>query len=92
MRFISRNECITVAVDFTASNGLIDSSSSLHYFDIYGNKQNPYEEALSTISSILVNYDSDQLISAYGFGGVPKYLKSRQVSHCFNLNGTENPQ
>ena len=82
---------ISVAIDFTASNGLINNPLSLHYLDINSNKLNPYEEALSAVSLILVNYDSDQIISAYGFGGILGFQKSKQVSHCFHLNGTIDP-
>jgi hypothetical protein len=27
----------------------------------------------------------------FGFGGIPKYLGSKSVSHCFNLTGLQNP-
>ena len=39
-----------------------------------------------------MNYDSDQLIPAFGFGGVPLYTGTGEVSHCFHLNGSENSQ
>ena len=82
---------MSVAVDFTASNGEISSPLSLHYRNPTG-QLNQYETALMSVSSILVNYDSDQLIPAFGFGGIPGFLGSREVSHCFHLNGEENPQ
>ena len=82
---------LTVAVDFTGSNGDVTHSSSLHYRNPTG-QLNQYETALMSVSSILVNYDSDQLIPAYGFGGIPVYLGTKMTSHCFHLNGGENPQ
>ena len=82
---------MSVAVDFTGSNGEVSSPLSLHYRNPTG-QLNQYETALLSVSSILVNYDSDQLIPAFGFGGVPGFLGSRVVSHCFHLNGGENPQ
>ena len=82
---------LTVAVDFTASNGNVVDPSSLHYINPSG-QFNQYETALMNVGSILVNYDSDQLIPAFGFGGAPIYLGTGDVSHCFHLNGQENPQ
>lgn len=82
---------LTVAVDFTASNGPVTYPDSLHYINQNGNL-NQYEAALMTVGGILMNYDSDQLIPAFGFGGVPLYTQTNQVSHCFHLNGTEKPE
>ena len=82
---------LTVAVDFTGSNGDPADYSSLHYRNPSG-QLNQYETALTNVGSILVNYDSDQLIPAFGFGGVPGYFGTGEVSHCFHLNGQENPQ
>lgn len=82
---------LTVGVDFTASNGPVTYADSLHYLDPSG-RPNQYETALQTVGSILVNYDSDQMIPSFGFGAVPSYNPAKQVSHCFHLNGSEDPR
>ena len=82
---------LTVAVDFTGSNGDITDPTSLHYVNPTG-QQNQYQSALMNVGTILTNYDTDKLITAYGFGGIPYYIGNGIVSHCFHLNGTENPQ
>lgn len=82
---------LSVAIDFTASNGPIQYPDSLHYMNPTG-QMNEYQAALHSVGSILVNYDSDRLIPAFGFGGIPLYSGTNEVSHCFHLNGAENPQ
>eukprot|EP00344_Euplotes_crassus_P009233 CAMPEP_0197010392 /NCGR_PEP_ID=MMETSP1380-20130617/54098_1 /TAXON_ID=5936 /ORGANISM="Euplotes crassus, Strain CT5" /LENGTH=303 /DNA_ID=CAMNT_0042432281 /DNA_START=664 /DNA_END=1575 /DNA_ORIENTATION=+ len=82
---------LTCAVDFTLSNGEAQSQDSLHYINPNGS-MNQYEQAILTVGQVLENYDTDNLIPAFGFGGIPLYSGSRSVSHCFHLNGNENPQ
>ena len=57
---------ISVAVDFTASNGTPSSPSSLHYT---GSGNNPYQQAIQQVGQIVVEYDTDKMVSAFGFGG-----------------------
>jgi hypothetical protein len=52
------------------------------------NQMNPYERCIWEIGSIVCPYDTDQLFSVYGFGGLPP--RERVVSHCFPL--TFDPQ
>ena len=82
---------LTVAIDFTGSNGTITSKSSLHYLNPIG-EPNQYEKALTAVGSVLINYDSDLCFPAFGFGGIPNFLESKKVSHWFNLNGSKNPE
>lgn len=82
---------LTVAVDFTASNGPVNYADSLHYIDPTG-RPNQYQSALTNIGAILENYDSDKKIPAFGFGGTPLYMGTNEVSHCFHLNGMPNPE
>ncbi len=54
---------LMVGIDFTASNGNPNAPNSLHFI----NKQNPhnlnmYQQAILAIGSILMNYDSDQMV------------------------------
>ena len=43
--------------------------------------------AIRSVASVLVPYDSDQMIPVFGFGA---RMRDGSVSHCFPLNG--NPQ
>ena len=76
---------LTVAIDFTGSNGNPTHASSLHY--IYGNKPSQYERAIKACGDIVGYYDFDQLYPCFGFGAkinnVPKLL--------FNLNFKQDP-
>lgn len=93
MDFIRGGETLSfiLAVDFTASNGDPKSSDSLHYVKPNGGL-NQYQSAILGISEIVLNYDNDRMIPAFGFGGKPHYqtLNSSKVMHCFPLTG--NPQ
>lgn len=75
---------LTIGIDFTASNGLATSNSSLHY--IQEGHQNEYEKALRILGSILSKYDSDQRFSLFGFGGKPQWIQPLVVNHSFALN------
>eukprot|EP00826_Nyctotherus_ovalis_P056715 TRINITY_DN7715_c0_g1_i5.p1 TRINITY_DN7715_c0_g1~~TRINITY_DN7715_c0_g1_i5.p1 ORF type:complete len:618 (+),score=175.02 TRINITY_DN7715_c0_g1_i5:73-1854(+) len=73
---------LSIAIDFTASNGYPRSKSSLHYFNP---KTNPYINAIQSIGRVLQEYDSDKNIPVFGFGAQP--LEVNRISHCFSLNG-----
>lgn len=62
---------LIVAIDFTGSNGSPTSPTSLHYMN--SNSLNQYQTAIRAVGEILLNYDSDKLIPAFGFGAKPKY-------------------
>ena len=79
---------LDIAIDYTESNGLPSSKSSLHYIKAEGG--NDYEKAIKSCGKIIANYDYDQLFPVYGFGGIPP--NSNKVSHCFNINFDENPE
>eukprot|EP00041_Stephanoeca_diplocostata_P031275 m.971104 g.971104 ORF g.971104 m.971104 type:complete len:571 (-) comp23926_c0_seq9:3608-5320(-) len=74
----------TFAIDFTGSNGNPQLPSSLHYNNPY--QPNMYVQAIQQIGSILMDYDTDKLFPAFGYGGK---LPSGAVSHGFALNGNE---
>jgi hypothetical protein len=74
---------LTIAIDFTLSNGEPGNPSSLHYYD---QSANQYLNAIRSVGEILENYDSDKMFPVFGFGGrVPMVLD--KASHCFALNG-----
>jgi len=76
----------TVAIDYTASNGNPSDPKSLHYFNATQNNQ--YTDAIRAVGDIVQEYDSDKLFPALGFGAM---LPNGQVSFCFNVNMTHDP-
>jgi hypothetical protein len=58
-------------------------ANSLHYRNPY--QPSEYVTAISSVGSILADYDYDRNFPVYGFGA--KLPPTRQVSHCFPLNG-----
>ena len=81
-------------IDFTASNGNPSSPTSLHYCT--SKKKSQYEEAMSEVLSILMDYDYDKLVPCFGFGAQVSHSRfhtKNEVSHCFPLNFNEsNPE
>lgn len=73
---------LTVAIDFTASNGDPRNSTSLHFNS--PTQPNQYQNAITSIGSILDYYDSDHLYPCFGYGA--KLPPDWQVSHMFPLN------
>ena len=80
---------LSIAIDFTGSNGIPTQPTSLHYMNPY--KPNQYQTAILAVSKILLNYDSDKRIPCFGFGGKPHFpLLNSGVNHCFPLSGDVN--
>ncbi len=77
-----------IAIDFTGSNGTPSSPTSLHYMD--RTKPNQYQSAIQAVAQILLNYDSDKRIPAFGFGADLRFPRMRGLSHCFPLSGDLN--
>jgi len=74
------------AIDFTASNGKVNSPKSLHY--INSAEPNQYEQSIKASAGIVAYYDSDKLFPCYGFGA--EY--NGETSHCFNLSLSNNSE
>lgn len=65
---------LTVAIDFTLSNGHPSKPQSLHY--IGDLSKNEYLKAIQAVGSILQYYDSDKQIPVLGFGAtIPPYTQ-----------------
>lgn len=80
---------LSIAIDFTGSNGDPSEKSSLHYLDGH----NQYESAISSIGTILETYDDNKCFPVWGFGGIPKFMGEKDPNHCFPLNGnSKNPE
>ena len=73
-----------VAIDFTGSNGDPRDAGTLHYGG--GQYPNNYIRAIQAVGDIVVEYDSDKMIPAFGFGA--RLSATGSVSHCFPLTGT----
>jgi hypothetical protein len=81
---------MVTAIDFTASNGIQNQPSSLHF--VTPNKRSHYEEALNEVCSIVLDYDNDKLVPVFGFGAkvnMPTFNTGGKVHHCFPLNGSD---
>ncbi len=78
---------LSVAIDFTGSNGVPSHPTSLHYLNNYS--PNQYQKAIMAVGNILLNYDYDKMIPAFGFGAKPRFpnLTRNSVDHCFPLSG-----
>lgn len=72
---------LTVSIDFTGSNGDPKSSSSLHYINPSG-QPNQYQDAIAQVGKIIIDYDTDKMIPAFGFGA----LVAGKHSDCFPIN------
>lgn len=79
---------MSVAIDFTASNGETSDEKSYHHLsETNPDHKNEYEIAMYHVGKILDTYAYKHKFMAYGFGGKPK--GKDEVSHCFPLNGNE---
>ena len=76
---------LSIAIDFTGSNGNPNDINSLHF--INGEKPNQYERAIYACGNIVAYYDYDQLFPCFGFG-VKINNKPYQI---FNLNLRQDP-
>ena len=80
---------MVVCIDFTASNGLPNHPTSLHY--VTNAKRSQYEDALHETCNIVLDYDNDKLVPVFGFGakvGLPNFNSMGKVHHCFPINGS----
>lgn len=88
---------LTVAVDFTGSNGHPSEKSSLHFLPpnfIYNKEStqvhelNDYQKTLLSVGQVVQDYDTDRKIPVYGFGA--NLGPGPMDMHCFPL--TLNPK
>ena len=73
---------LSVAIDFTGSNGDPNKPGSLHYKGDLA--RNEYLNAIKSVGNILQYYDSDKQIPVLGYGAC---INGFETSHCFALNG-----
>ena len=73
---------LSIAVDFTGSNGDPNKRGSLHYKHDMAN--NEYLQAIKSVGNILQYYDTDKQIPVFGYGA---RIPDHGVSHAFAVNG-----
>ena len=63
---------MSVAIDYTASNGDPSKEGSLHYLDNHDKHRHPnqYELAMSTVGKIMESYAYKKKFAGFGFGGI----------------------
>ena len=76
---------LSIAIDFTYSNGYPDRSSSLHYTE--NGFVNNYEKAIRENYKIISTLNEKDKYDIYGFGAHINGIFEK----CFNLNMTDNP-
>ena len=76
---------LSIAIDFTCSNGEPDSEQSLH--KINGGYINPYEKVITEIYKIISLYNKKDKYDVYGFCA----NINDKFQKCFNINGTDDP-
>ena len=76
---------LSIAIDFTGSNGNPTDPRSLHF--INGQEPNQYERAIYACGNIMAYYDYDQLFPCYGFGA----KINNTPTPLFNLNFQQDP-
>ena len=77
---------LMVSIDFTGSNGDPAQPTSLHYMNPV--QPNQYVRAIMSVGDILMEYDTDKQVPAFGFGA---RLPDGNVNMCFHLNFEQNP-
>jgi len=75
---------LSIAIDFTGSNGYPKYSDSLHYTE--NGFVNNYEKSIRACCDILSVYNKNDEYEVYGFGADVDGI----FSNCFNINGNEN--
>jgi len=78
---------LSIAIDFTGSNGDPRRPGTLHYIHRDG-QLNGYEKAISAVGGVVGRYDHDQKFGVLGFGA--KY--SGVINHCFQVGPTPEAQ
>jgi hypothetical protein len=80
---------LSVAIDFTGSNGNPMHPNSLHFMDPTHMRLNQYESAIMAVGSVVESYDSDRMFPVYGFGAQVMSATGQYspVQHCFPVYG-----
>lgn len=74
-------------IDFTGSNGDKNNPQSLHYMN--PSYPNMYQQALSSVSQIMLKYITGGAVPVYGFGAFPRFpgFNPGFISHFFPCSG-----
>jgi hypothetical protein len=74
---------LSIAIDFTGSNGDPRQPGTLHHIHPSG-ELNDYEKAITAVGSVIARYDSDQRFPVFGFGA--KF--NGKISHRFPVGNS----
>lgn len=77
---------LSIAIDFTASNGDPSDPKSLHHISPVS--PNEYQQAIYAVGRVVQDYDSDKLFPVLGFGA--KLPSSSEVAFEFAVNFNPN--
>jgi hypothetical protein len=83
------NITVSIGIDFTQANGEPSDPSSHHHWDSSHVTLNSYERAISSVGSILEEYDDDKMFPVYGFGAKVRDPVTKEYSptqHWFPLS------
>lgn len=72
---------LAICIDFTSSNGDYRHPSSLH--NLEAPDQNAYLQAITSVGTILMQYDTDKSVPVFGFGAILPGCTA--ASHFFNV-------
>lgn len=77
-------------IDFTGSNGDPKYPTSLHYMN--PQQPNEYQQAITSVCDILLNYDWDKTVPVYGFGAKVRFagFDTNTECHFFPCSGDWN--
>ena len=78
---------MSIAIDFTLSNGAITENRSKHRQDLKRQgDMNDYEKAIYEVAGVLQKFVHDKKFTMYGFGGIPWYLTDGEKNTNFDNN------
>lgn len=75
---------VSIGIDFTIGNGEPSDPLSYHSWDSSHRVLNQYEKAITSVGSILEEYDSDKLFPVYGFGAKVRNHQTQEFSSTQN--------
>jgi hypothetical protein len=71
---------VSIGIDFTIANGEPSDPLSYHSWDSSHQTLNQYEKAITSVGSILEEYDDDKMFPVYGFGAKVRNHQTQEFS------------
>lgn len=80
---------MVTCIDFSEQNGKdFKSPEAMHCID--KKTDNDYENAIEGIGGVLIEYDDDRKVQAFGFAGIPHYPKAKDKNYNKNNKEVQN--